>query len=401
MIETALLAMAALSCYFLLYSDEFSDLLFTSLFGVSIGLGLLTKLTYLVYIIGPVCYVIFLMAIGVMRGSLPIRECIWRFCRLLPSVTVGLLLAGLWYGPNYANFTANLQSVVSLDTIGHNRWDVDSSLYYLNTIIVKNIGLPFFVLFAFGFWRTAQSLKPSHFWFLSIWGLSIYVILSLQTLKHDLMIMGVLFPVCIVSAIGISNLSRWKTAVGSLVLIFGISQFITLSLPEDWLAARIGKAGRFSWAGRYAIFPAKEDWKIREALSRIVEENAHAKIGVVSDHMFINGTTIKLYAELMGVPSEVTFCHSIYRSKKRDIRSFEYIIAKSDIEWVPRDVPGDYCITSRDQYRIVLNQLEAGSLNFELFAKYPLPDATEMLVYKQRTNGASVSSASWKTKTGG
>jgi hypothetical protein len=170
-----------------------------------------------------------------------------------------------------------------------------------------------------------------------------------------------------------------KVASIGLVLVFGLIQFITLSFPEEWVADKIG---RFNWAGHYAMLPKKEDWKIEEALKAIANEDPKAKIGVLSDHIYINGTTLKFYASNFQLPLEVTYCHSIFKGKMSP-RSFDFVIAKSDTNWIPRDLPGDYCTANVDAYRILLAQLEDMSIGFEVFKKISLPDATEMLIYRR------------------
>lgn len=63
MLDLALLAMTALSFYLLLYSERFSNATYTFLFGVSFGLGLLTKPTFLTFISMPLIYMVCLMAL--------------------------------------------------------------------------------------------------------------------------------------------------------------------------------------------------------------------------------------------------------------------------------------------------------------------------------------------------
>lgn len=144
MLEIALLAITALSIYFLLYSEEFRNRAFTALFGVSVGVGLLIKPTYLSYIAGPACWVALLIGYKTFTGSLRWRESVWRFCRFLPSLAVGLALAALWYGPNWDVFTSEFRRTVSLDNTGISPFSIDSFLFLPNLLIAVQIGLPFF-----------------------------------------------------------------------------------------------------------------------------------------------------------------------------------------------------------------------------------------------------------------
>ena len=56
-LELALAAMVSLSVYLLLASERFEDRTASLLFGLSFGLGLLTKRTYLVFMLAPLCLV--------------------------------------------------------------------------------------------------------------------------------------------------------------------------------------------------------------------------------------------------------------------------------------------------------------------------------------------------------
>lgn len=229
----------------------------------------------------------------------------------------------------------------------------------------------------YGLRRLTRSVNSQNAWFLWIWALSIYLIHTSSRLKTDTQDIGILLPIAIISAIGISSVTRWKKAVVALVLLFGLLQFATLSLPEDWLANKVGK---FGWAGRYyPTFPKKQDWKIEESLRSIGDQRA--TVAVMSDHRFLNPVTIRYYVFVLRLPLTTTPCHTIVRMGK-DLRSYDFVIAKSDTGWIPRGAQGDYCLGSADDYIKILKKLENKS-HFTIFRRFPLPDGTEMLLYKK------------------
>jgi len=105
-LELALTAIVALSIYLLLASDGFEDRAASLLFGLSFGLGLLTKRTYVAFIFAPLCVVI--VRSGVLRSlkQRPLRS----LGRLGPglhlevkgvllALGLGLALAAAWYLP--------------------------------------------------------------------------------------------------------------------------------------------------------------------------------------------------------------------------------------------------------------------------------------------------------------
>ncbi|MFQ6000038.1 MAG: ArnT family glycosyltransferase [Anaerolineae bacterium] len=101
-----LTAMVASNIYFLLRADRFRDRLNSLLFGLTFGLGLLTKWQFLAFVAGPVVYVI--VRSGAIRdlGSFRRRrKDPSLLIRLLSSpwvhMVVALILVTVWYLPNW------------------------------------------------------------------------------------------------------------------------------------------------------------------------------------------------------------------------------------------------------------------------------------------------------------
>lgn len=104
--DLSLTAMVALNIYFLLRADRFRDRLNSLLFGLTLGLGILTKWQFLAFVAGPVVYLI--VRSGAMRDPGSFRQ---RrndpslLTRLVSSPGVhmggGLILVMAWYLPNW------------------------------------------------------------------------------------------------------------------------------------------------------------------------------------------------------------------------------------------------------------------------------------------------------------
>jgi 4-amino-4-deoxy-L-arabinose transferase-like glycosyltransferase len=99
-LEFALTAMVTLNVYLLLATDGFQRRPLSLLFGLSMGLGLLTKRTFSVFLVGPL-----LVAI-LASGLLP---ALWErlhdhprlhWKRALLALVTGLILAAIWFFPN-------------------------------------------------------------------------------------------------------------------------------------------------------------------------------------------------------------------------------------------------------------------------------------------------------------
>ena len=98
-LELALTAIVALSIYLLLLSERFENRTALLLFGLSLGLGLLTKRTYPVFVLGPLCLV------AVRSKALEhLRQRLRGGFHLdvggaLLALILGLVLAAAWYWP--------------------------------------------------------------------------------------------------------------------------------------------------------------------------------------------------------------------------------------------------------------------------------------------------------------
>jgi 4-amino-4-deoxy-L-arabinose transferase-like glycosyltransferase len=129
-LEFALTAMVALTVYLLLAADGFRRPWVSLLFGLCLGLGLLTKRTFALFVVGPV------IATILSSGLLPTA---WQRLRRVPSLhwrsllfasIGGLALATLWYFPN----REAVQTLVLGDTLFLLWWGLAAATIYFATL---------------------------------------------------------------------------------------------------------------------------------------------------------------------------------------------------------------------------------------------------------------------------
>jgi len=382
MLDFPLLAMSALSLYFLLYSERFENRAYSILFGISFGLGMLTKPAFLTFVIVPLGYVACLAVFGIFQSDLKPWGRLRCLSRLLIPLAVGVLVAGLWYGPNFKPFMFYSKAVSSM---GADVFDVNSILYYLDAMMVYQTGLPFFALFVFGLLRLNKHVNKQDAWLLLLWGLSTYLIQTFVPHKTAWQDIGILLPVCVVSAIGISSLGRWRKLAIGLVGLVGLLQFLSFSLPEPVFADGLGK---FEWAYDCADCcrarpPKKEDWKIEEALRSL--GNEEIKVGVLSDHPSINGQTFVYYARELDLPFQIVKCRDHFDDFVENLFTYDFVIVKSD--WVPVTGLRGNPFVRKDVESMLMKHFQDSVHNFSLFQNLPLPDGSDMLVYKQYAQG--------------
>jgi len=109
-VDYALVAFVSLSIYLLLESDDFRDRKFSLLFGLSLGLGMLVKWTFLAFVAGPFIYTLVrLFFLGpqapvppTSRGELGRLKATCRHILAHPLLHLagGFLLTLIWYLPN-------------------------------------------------------------------------------------------------------------------------------------------------------------------------------------------------------------------------------------------------------------------------------------------------------------
>jgi len=94
-VEYALLSMVALSIYLLIRTDDFQNKTYSVLFGLSFGLGMLTKWVFIVFLAGPLGYVLIKAFLWQrLRWELGRAKVNWRL--LLISAAIGSLVSLLF-----------------------------------------------------------------------------------------------------------------------------------------------------------------------------------------------------------------------------------------------------------------------------------------------------------------
>jgi len=162
--EYAVIVAAAFNIYCLLRSRRFTDLKWSLLYGVSVGIGLLTKDTFIAFFAGPLLYI--------AASALKEKRELTVYANIVAALFIGAIMAM----PHYAR--KEILAKVAHELISENT----GPWYRFENLKIFTIGLsdellspPFFLAFLFGLWHFLQNYKKRDekaallLWFLVPW----------------------------------------------------------------------------------------------------------------------------------------------------------------------------------------------------------------------------------------
>lgn len=298
-IEFSLTAMVALSIWLLLVSEQFSHRLYSLLFGLSAGLGLLTKWTFSLFVF-PALLVVFLRTglLSNARGSLRSLRLDRKWMGV--AAIAGAVLTLIWYLPNFDRTAelplGHLLAAVSwfllggqiylLKQPGSRGWNVAASLwlclvvagswylpridfvshafliawgrpqrqswafgYYLDHLTHEHLSLIYMVLVVLASigllalaWRALrrgrawQQIFRSDFLLLFLWIVVPYLVFSFRpSSKHSRFIMSILPALGVLVAYGLTRIRFKKARLASVALVVVLGTTQWLALSFDGL----------------------------------------------------------------------------------------------------------------------------------------------------------------------
>jgi len=305
--DFALTAMVCLSICLLLYSDYFRNKKFSLLFGISLGIGMLTKWTFILFLIGPLGYILFRTFL-----SASVKNKQQRFLNISFSLTLGILIAALWYLPafsrviwrtkmffwliNYQDFSVSHPERALFNKLG----GVFSYLRFLNNEQISFLG---FISFLGGLF--IYSLKCKGKLFLLLWCIIPYFTLSLSSHKEARFLMPLLPAVALITAGGIQKIisKRVKLSLWIAIFLILLVQFFDVSYNQNrknhtiFFQTPIGTLHLFyspqtepqPW---FYGPPLKKDWKMGKIADCIAKYYKRApkfpvNVGIICDDDYV------------------------------------------------------------------------------------------------------------------
>jgi len=220
--ELSLMSAVTMFIFFILYSNEFENTLFSILAALSIGIGTLTKESFPIFIFFPIIYQIYIST----KKNFTHKKKINMFLFLL----IGILSCP-WFLSHPLEITKDGLSriILGANNSNLNFFSIKNIFFYLYTLIDFSISWILFFIFSLAlipFFRKYIVHKN----ILIIWIVIPYVIFLFFPWKLARYIAPIVPAIAIITALGISMMKKkYRYILCSLSITLGTIQFISLS----------------------------------------------------------------------------------------------------------------------------------------------------------------------------
>ena len=404
--EFGLMILTIMWVYVQLQSENFSKRIYIIPLGVILGLGMLMKVTFPVYISGPILWGLATLAWGGHAGKKLLSILANSFCVL----GIGLLIASAWYLPNLYWITRTIFDVsygkyTNIYSMGE-VFEIQTLLRYWQHVINGGISSYYFFAFLllFGF-KVIKFIK------LRKWNISDTAINESETPKGSLSMLLTWFfiPFIIFSFAGTKDIrfllpafpafgiimaktitevlgnEPFRAAKVGLLLVFPFIFLAYMSIPSNIRVTL--NVGPFTVIAPYLWYthqPLKQDWKQNQIIDTIKNDSLDhgveidSPIGVIPNHMYFNELNFAYSAVSQDVIYRFQASSSLLGSKDdfddeiEKVLTMEYVIIKTGDE-------GQFAFNSE-----ITDLLLDGSLPFTEIGRFDLPDGSEGILYRKK-----------------
>jgi 4-amino-4-deoxy-L-arabinose transferase-like glycosyltransferase len=306
-VDAPLAAMTALSLLFLIKAKEFTDHKYSLLFGVSLGLGMLTKWTF---------PFIMLLPLTLMVGRSVVKLARSRNTKIIYNAVAAAVLtyaiAGIWYVTNLHQIKIDLTQNSTLSGVNEGDPVVGtfaSNVWHLNNLMNNHLRLAV-VLLVVGlifFFLRRKNLKQNIYPVLLVVG-SVLFFTVLRN-KDARYILPVMPAVAVLSVYWFDQLKpMWRRCLTYIVVAYGVVVFWAISfglpfLPQE-VSLNVGDTSYalFSQSGYIIGAPTREKWHQEEVFQYISGQNGVKTLSYSGDDtIWFNNWGLAYYSTLYGV----------------------------------------------------------------------------------------------------
>lgn len=389
MIDFPLTAMVCLSIYLMLRTKNFSSFKYSILFGASIGLGLLTKVTFIVFVLPVLLIYLFFSVKYFFKNKIDFRLMLKN---ILLSMILSLITCILWYLPNLsmiiARAKANATGIITDP-------DAISIYYYLSPLIHNNIGAVFYSLFICSclFLFIKYRKMKRDILLILCWFIAPFLLFSLSPNKQPRFLLPLLPSVGIIISFGLNSIKRdlIRKTTCVIVIIFSLFMFFMISYGKLTPNILVDQFPLYSQRRiNYGIYnPLRIDWKTDRIADLIISDIEHKQydrhqisilslINIGEINNVLEYDLIKAgYNVEVSCPAAADFFDSPTPKDFPEITDFQYIINKDkylgenngDIDWI--SILNDRFQDKKDKFSL-LGVIEG------------LPDDSKIFVFKRK-----------------
>lgn len=390
--DVALTAVTTFAVFCIFWSDCFRHRLPSLVLGVAIAVGVLTKWTFIVFLLGPLAIAVYVALCHPTRA---------RLTNLLVAGVLALVLGLPWYVINLEPLREFLQfnRFQAAPKEGEVAvWTVASWLYYLRELLNQQVLLPFALLAGVGTLLALRRFKTNaHLLMLLAWIVIGYVASTLYINKDTRYVIPYLPALALLTAIGLVQIRQVMVKRVGLALIVlyallqyagltvglsdklaGIPQFIRWSqepLPVTLYAESVHLAGP----------PRSENWQVDAILDALVADAGtlpaqapHKQLLVVPNTNWFDAQAFAYSKWRDRLFLDVTFVTGIVEIDSASVlQQSDYVVTKSgDVGW-------DFAL--QDAAEVTARLLDPNSAlraEFELLAEFPLPDNSTAQLFR-------------------
>ena len=351
MIEVPLLSMVTLCITFLMYSRNFTNRGMCVAAGVAFGLGLLTKQTFLVFMIGPIMF-LFMEDLEAFKTQ-------WkkRIFNLGILIALGACIALPWYVINFKiKISGALNSITNpgLVSLSFPLLSFQSLGYYISMFAMEQAMAFLFIIFVAALWLLRNHLCANGLFI--VWIVAGYFVLTLFPNKFCYYTLPYLPAVAWLTAEGFMRvkLTSLRVVVLALVLFFGVYQFVSFSFFSPGKLSPVAQGVSYS--------PRLDDMMSTEMVDQIIAETREKSITIGMFHLdgneafsrniiigesgiLLNKHMLQYSFDLRGILCEIIDIRSMVR--RHDGGFPEFLICPSSLEAIVGPA------LPKEQYRLI------------------------------------------------
>lgn len=401
LVEYGLMALVVLWIYVLLRWSERPAGPYARLLGALLGVGLLMKVTYPLYLAAPTAVVLWQWRTREHGVRVLARSA-------LEVMLVAVPVAALWYAKNLASV---VRYAVSGGFGALGRPYGTGSVFSLSAVTdywlrLANFGLSVgfscLLLAILAGWCLAKLRKRTPTFatrdtgalaLLLAWWVFPFLVLTFAVNKDPRYAVPMLPAIALLIALGISELSdrRRRLAFG-LVALFSISNYFLYSFDSRWndVELRFGRlvllAGTLDWAQP----PVSENWPAEAIVNAIADDAARRgatrpRVRVLFSHPRLNAHALNYFATLRVRSPRFATVHFSTPTPLPELieqiqADFEYLLVKSAD-------PGPAMLNVRN--REVAAALSRGDLRYEPLSALGLPDGSQAEIYGRTSSSGT------------